>query len=181
MTKSDFENKSLILIILVGYILNLLLGWIGFFNTHGSGEQMMLFQIGSAFAISACVMAARYVGLRGQQVAASAYILLGITHGISLAALSRSGINLDREATMAMPMVPGLLFMFWCNLYPKWLRGLAIMPCILFTLIYINVQSGESHLGWILYSGYAVLQIIEVLWGIYIFKDWKQSAAQNQN
>ena len=181
MTKSDFENKSLILIILVGYILNLLLGWIGFFNTHGSGEQMMLFQIGSAFAISACVMAARYVGLRGQQVAASAYILLGITHGISLAALSRSGINLDREATMAMPMVPGLLFMFWCNLYPKWLRGLSIIPIILFTWIYINVQSGESHLGWILYSGYAALQIIEVLWGIYLYKDWKQNAVQKQN
>jgi hypothetical protein len=118
-------------------------------------------------------MAGRYIGLRGQQVAASAYILLGITHGISLAALSKTGINADREITMVMPMIPALLFMFWCDLYPKWLRVSGILPSILFTLVYVNVHIGESHLSWPLYTGYASLQIIEVLWGIYLFRDWK--------
>lgn len=173
MSKADFENKSLIVIILLGYIFNLLLGWIGILYDHGSSQQMLLFQVGNAFAISASVMAARYTGLRVQHVAASAYILLGITHGISLAALSKAGINADREATMAMPMIPALIFMFWCDLYPRWLRFLAIIPIVFFTLVYVNVHSGENFLGWTLYSGYATLQIIEVIWGIFLFLDWK--------
>lgn len=174
MTKIEFENKSLVLIILIGYILNLLLGWIGVRLDRDSGEQMLLFQIGNAFAISTSVMAARYTGLRGQQVAASAFILLGITHGISLAALSKTGINLDREATMAMPMIPALIYMFWCSLFPLWLRLLGIIPSLFFVLVYVHVHSGEPLIAWALYAGYATLQIIEVLWGVYLFKDWKQ-------
>lgn len=180
MTKSDFENKSLVLIILFGYIFNLLFGWIGFFCTHGSGLQILLFQVGNAFAISASVMIARYTGIRGQHVAASAYILLGITHGISLGALSKAGINVDREVTMAMPMIPALIFILWCNLYPFWLRSVSLIPCILFAVVYINFQLGDSNLGWALYSGYATLQIVEVIWGVYLFKDWKELSLKNK-
>src|SRR5687767_11179639 len=132
MSKKDFENHSLVLIILTGYGFNLLLGYGGALFSHGSGEQTLLYQIGNAFAISASVMAARYTGLKGEQVAASAFILLGITHGISLASLSRAGINAEREATMAMPMIPALIFMFWCSLFPMWLRAFAIVPILLF-------------------------------------------------
>src|SRR5215510_11065995 len=127
MSKKDFENKSLVSIVLVAYVFNLLLGYSGVWFSHGSREQLLFFQVGNAFAISASVMAARYTGLRGEQVAASAFILLGITHGISLAALSKTGINVEREATMAMPMIPALAFMFWCNLYPLWLRCLSVI------------------------------------------------------
>jgi len=91
MTKSDWESKSLVMIIGVCYAGNLVLGWAGyFFCQPASVAQMLLYQVGNACAISGSVMAARYTGLRGQQVAASAYILLGITHGISLAALGRA-------------------------------------------------------------------------------------------
>lgn len=181
MNKNELENKSLVVIILAGYILNLLFGWIGIQFVHGSSNQMLVFQIGNACAISASVMAGRYTGLRGQHVAASAYILLGITHGISLAALSKAGINADREASMAMPMIPALIFMFWCALYPMWLRLLAVIPTILFTLVYVNVHTGDTYFGWTLYSGYGALQIIEVLWGIYIFIDWKKITSQNKD
>ena len=174
MSKNDFENRSLVIIILIGYIFNLLCGWIGVLFVDGSSQQLLFFQIGTAFAISASVMAARYTGLRGQHVAASAYILLGITHGISLAALSKTGINAEREATMVIPMIPGLIFMFWCNLYPLWLRVLGIIPSILFAQVYANVHLGDSSLGWTLYSGYGSLQIVEVLWGVFIYKDWRR-------
>ncbi|MEO5581629.1 MAG: hypothetical protein ABIR66_02975 [Saprospiraceae bacterium] len=55
-----------------------------YYSVHGSSEQMVFLLIGTAFTISASVMADRYTGLRGQHVAVAAYILLGITHGISL-------------------------------------------------------------------------------------------------
>lgn len=181
MTKPDFENKSLVLIILTGYIFNQLFGILGFLCTQASGSQIMCFQIGNAFAISASVMAGRYTGMRGQHVAASAYILLGITHGISLAALTRAGINAEREVTMAMPMIPSLIFMFWCTLYPVWLRVLSIVPSIFFILMYVLVHSGVSYFDWALYSGYGTLQLVEVIWAVYLYKDWQQQTLQKQN
>ena len=174
-SKNDFEIKSLALIVLVGYVFNMACGWIGASFPDATSPQILLFQIGNAFAISASVMAGRYTGLRGQHVAASAYILLGIAHGISLAAVSRAGLNLDREATMAIPMVPALIFMFWCSLYPVWLRVAVLMPMALFALVYVRLHSGAPIAGWFLYSGYGTLQIIEVLWGIYLYRDWKRS------
>ena len=163
------------MIIAVCYAGNLLFGWAGYFCEPSSVVQLFLFQVGSAFAVSASVMAARYTGLRGQHVAASAYILLGITHGISLGALGRASINVDRGMTMVMPMIPALVFMFWCDLYPKWLRLAGIVPIGLFTLVYINVHRGVPYFSWPLNAGYAALQILEVIWAVYLWRDWQRA------
>ena len=179
MSKIDFENKSLVIIILIGYAFNLVFSSIGYLSNYGSSEQMLFYQIGNAFAISASVMAGRYTGLRGQHVAASAYILLGITHGISLAALTKSGINFERGATMAIPMVPSLFFMFWCNLYPMWLRVLGIIPIALCILLYVGIQSGKPTFEWALSSGYAIFEIMEVIWAVFLFKDWYKITHDN--
>ena len=177
MTKSELENRSLAVIIAVCYGGNLLFGWGGYlFCQPSSMAQVLVYQIGNAFAISGSVMAGRYVGLRGQQVAGSAYILLGITHGISLAALGRSSINPDRAITMVMPMIPALVFMFWCELYPKWLRLAGMIPCLFFVLVYVNVNSSGAFLGLPLYSGYATLHVLEVVWSVYLYKDWRALA-----
>ena len=175
MPKSDSEIKSLVVIVAVCYGGNLLCGWAGYFCQPASVAQLLLFQVGSAFAISGSVMAARYTGLRGQQVAASAYILLGITHGISLAALGRSSFIPERGMTMVMPMIPALVFMFWCDLYPRWLRVAGVVPIALFTLVYINVHLGVPYFSWPLGAGFATLQILEVAWAVYLVKDWQRS------
>ncbi|HLP20938.1 MAG TPA: hypothetical protein VK174_11585 [Chitinophagales bacterium] len=176
MNKADLETKSLVYITLSAYVLNLLFSLLGYLCDHFSTSQTLFFQVGNAFAILASVMAGRYTGLRGQHVAASAYILLGITHGISLAALSRTAINVDRGMTMAMPMIPALVCIFWCSLYPLWLRAAGIIPIVLFALVYINVQMGGDYFGWRLEAGYGTLQAIELLWGIYILKDWRENS-----
>lgn len=174
MNKAEIENKSLAYITIYSYSLNLIFSGIGFLCNTGSKEQLILFQIGNAFAITASVMAGRYTGLKGQHVTASGFILLGITHGISLGALSRSAINVDRGMTMLMPMIPALISMFWCTLFPRWLRISSIIPIFFFTLTYIHVWLGRSYYDWPLNLGYSTFQIIEVLWGIYLLKDWKQ-------
>jgi hypothetical protein len=75
-------------------------------------------------------------------------------------------------------MIPALIFMFWCSLYPLWLRILGILPIIFFTLVFVNVQLGHSYFGWPLTLGYGTLQGIEILWGIFLMKDWKQNLLQ---
>lgn len=173
MTKLEFESKSLVYFILISYILNLLIGALGFVMEDTSKTQLFLYQVGNAMAITASVMAGRYTGLKTQHVTASGFILLGITHGISLGALSRTGVNADRGITMIMPMMPALVSMLWCDLFPRWLRIFSMVPILFFTLTYIKVESGESYFNWPLNLGYGSLQIIEVLWAIYLFKDWK--------
>lgn len=181
MSKSEFENKSLVLIILIGYGLNFICTSIGYLLRYNLSYELLFYQFANAFAISASVMAARYTGLRGQQVSASAYTLLGIAHGISLASLSKAGINADKGIMMAIPMIPSFIFMFWCNIYPLWLRIAGLIPGILFSLVFVNVQSGQSYFGWALSSGFAMLQIIEIVWGIFLYNDWKQSSSKNKN
>lgn len=173
MNKLEFESKSLVYFILISYILNLLIGALGFVMEDTSKTQLFLYQVGNAMAITASVMAGRYTGLKTQHVTASGFILLGITHGISLGALSRTGVNADRGITMIMPMMPALVSMLWCDLFPRWLRIFSMVPILFFTLTYIKVESGESYFNWPLNLGYGSLQIIEVLWAIYLFKDWK--------
>lgn len=177
MTKADFETQSLVYIVIAAYVLDTAFSALGVLCGIGSTEQVMLFQVGNAFAITASVMAGRYTGMRGQHVAASAYILLGITRGISLAALSRSGINADRGMTMVMPMIPALAAMFWCSLYPLWLRLAGIVPMVLFAIVYVSVWLGGQYFDLPLQCGYASLQIIEILWGVYLLRDWQQQMA----
>ena len=177
MSKSEFETRSLVVIVLVCYATSLVFGWTGTLWKFESFAQLFSYQVGNAFAISASVLAGRYVGLRGQHVAASAYILLGITHGISLAALGRTSINAERGITMVMPMIPALVFMFWCDLYPKWLRIAALVPIVFFTMVYIYVCYGIPYFSWPLNAGYATLQLIEVVWSVYLYRDWQRTTS----
>jgi hypothetical protein len=174
MNKIEFESKSLVYFILISYILNILIGGLGFVLEEASRAQLFLYQVGNAMAITGSVMAGRYTGLKSQHVSASGFILLGIAHGISLGALSRTGVNADRGVTMILPMIPALISMIWCDLFPRWLRVFSMVPILFFTLTYIKVESGESYFNWPLNFGFATLQIIELLWAIYIFKDWKK-------
>lgn len=180
MSKNEFENKSLVLIILICYCLNLACTSFGYLFSSSLSAELLHYQVANAFAISASVMAGRYAGIRGEHVAASAYILLGIAHGISLASLGKAGINADRGVMMSIPMIPSFIFMFWCSLYPLWLRLSVLIPAVLFLLVFMNVQTGGSYFGWALSSGYALLQIVEVTWGIYLYRDWKMLNAKNQ-
>lgn len=178
MNKNDLELKSLIYIAGICYLFNMLFSIAGYMCRHNPHDQVLLFQIGNAFAISASVIAGRYIGARGEHVAASSYVLMGITHGISLAALTKGAINMEREMTMAIPMIPALLFIFWCSLFPLWLRYLGLIPIALFTCNFICMHHGLNNYNWALPSGYGTLQLIELIWSYYMWKDWKQQQSQ---
>lgn len=173
MNKNDFEYKSLIYIVSIAYIFNFVFSIAGYLCRHNPHHQILLFQIGNAFAISASVIAGRYVGARGEHVAASSFVLMGITHGISLAALSKGAINMEREMTMAIPMIPALIFIFWCSLFPVWLRLAGLIPIALFTCTYVCMHTEHHGFNWALPLGYGTLQLIELLWSYYMWKDWK--------
>lgn len=171
MERAVFELRSLALIALLGYVLTFLFGTLGSMLEANSYAQLLLYQMGDACGITASVIGGRYIGLRGQQVAASAFILMGITHGISLAGSGVLALNTEKSITLIMPMIPAMVLMLWCAHFPLWLRLLALVPAALFLYVYILVLSGGSFFSWPTTAAYSLWGLVEVLWGYWMFQD----------
>ncbi len=168
-----FEYKSLVAITAIGYGLSVFTGILGFIFPEESYLQLLCYQVNDALAIMASVIAARYTGLRGEHVAASAFILMGITHGVSMASSGLDSFNIEKGRVIIMPMIPALSLLFWCTMFPKWLRLAALAPIAFFVYMYIDVVNGGAYNGLPLIGGYMSLMILEILWAYYIYKDWK--------
>jgi hypothetical protein len=181
MNNINFEYKSLVTITVVGYLMSVLIGVTGLFFPAASFFQLLCYQVNDALAIMASVIAARYTGLRGQHVAASAFILMGITHGVSMASSGLNSFNIERGVVIIMPMIPALCLLFWCTIFPLWLRLSALIPVTLFIYMYADVINGGVYYNTPLLSAYLSLMIIELLWAYYIYIDWKKTVIQQKN
>ena len=174
MSNIKFEYKILVIITAIGFSFNFLFALLGISFPDISHNQLLCFQMGDASAIMASVIAARYVGLRGQHIAASAFTLLGITHGLSLASSGLENFNIEKGITVIIPMVPSLILLFWCTIFPRWLRALALLPMIMFLFVYINVINGGVYYSAPVIIAYTSWIVLEILWSVYIYKDWKK-------
>ncbi len=174
MSSPKFELKSLAIITVVGYSLNFLCALIGTCLPEASYQQLLCYQIGDASAIMASVIAARYIGLRSQHVAASAFILLGITHGLSLASSGLESFNIEKGVTVVMPMIPSIALLCWCTTFPVWLRAAGFIPVFLFIYVYITVVSGSPYYDLPVKLAYTFWLLTEILWSVYIYRDWKK-------
>ena len=172
MAAPDKEMKLLVLFTAAGYLGNLVFGLIGYSQPHNSYYQLLCFQIGDTAAIMGSVLAGRYVGLKGQHTAASAFILLGITHGISLAALGLDSLNIEKGIGVVLPMIPAFLLLYWFTMAPYWLRILAFISPAAFIITYIYVLNGAPYFAWYSYLGYMSWMLVEVAWAYYIGKDY---------
>lgn len=179
MGNLDFEYKSLAIITGIGYVSSVLIGTIGLFFPTASFTQLLCYQVNDAMAIMASVLAARYTGLRGLHVAASAFILMGITHGVSMASSGLDSFNIERGLVVIMPMVPALVLLFWCWLFPLWLRMAAIVPITFFLYMYVDVINGGKYYDTPLWFAYLTLMFIELFWAYYIYQDWKGLRGQH--
>jgi hypothetical protein len=53
-----------------------------------------------------------------------------------------------------------------------------LVPAAFFTLVFVLVHRGGSYQGWPLNAGYATLQVLEIVWSVYLVKDWQRSRSQ---
>lgn len=171
------ENYLLIVFISIGYISNFCLGLIGSFFPSESFAQMTCWQIADSMAIMASVLASRQVGSRGQNLASPGYILLGISYGVSFASSSISDINEEKMATVLLPLMPAIVLISFCRIFPSWLRMGSLLIFIPFFMMYWNVVNGTYDNANLSNSfAYFCIQILGVLWVIYIWKDYKKSS-----
>jgi hypothetical protein len=178
MSGSGYELRSLARIGLTGYLLAFAVGLVGSMLEQNSYVQLLMFQVGDACGITSSVIAARYIGLRNQQVAASAFILMGITHGISLAGAGVESLNQEKSITLILPMVPAMLLMLWCTMFPMWLRVIALLPALLFVIVYARVLSGLPYFDWPTTAAYVLWNMVEVCWGVIMLRDHQRQTAR---
>jgi hypothetical protein len=176
LTKPEFENKSLVFITLISFVLVLIISFVGRFAFEPiSFGQLLCYQLGDSCGIVGAVCAARYTGLRGEHVAASAFILLGITHGISLASSGLDQFNVERGLAVIFPMVPTFLLIGWCSLFPFWLRLVPIIPLVFLLYMYVDVVRGGEYYSTVAKLGYLFWMLTEIMWALYLLRDWKRT------
>lgn len=172
---AEKETRLLLIFISIGFISNFCLGILGSMFAPESFAQMTCWQIGDSMAIMASVLASRQVGSRGQNLAAGGYILLGIAYGVSFASSSIYSLNEEKMATVLLPLLPAIVLISFCRLYPLWLRFGSLLIFIPFFMMYWNVinrtYSNHDLSNTIAYSG---IQLLGVLWVIFIWKDHKK-------
>jgi hypothetical protein len=162
----------------IGYLLNFILGIGGSFFNANSYPQMTLWQVGDSMAIMASVLASRYIGSRGQNIAAAGLTLFGIAYGVSFASSAINAVNEEKMALIILPLVPALFLISFCTLFPSWLRFASLLVCVPFFFMYKNViQETYSHDNLSNALAYSGIQLLGVLWTIFIYRDYKKQAA----
>ena len=71
-------------------------------------------------------------------------------------------------------MIPAMVLMTWCSLFPKWLRLSALLPAALFVYVYIRVLSGAPYIDWPTSTAYFLWNISEVLWAVFMLLDLRK-------
>jgi len=99
---------------------------------------------------------------------------MGITHGISLAGTGIVALNTEKSITLIMPMIPSMILMAWCLLFPHWLRAFALLPAVLFLYVYFRVLSGAPYFDWPTSTAYFLWNITEVCWAVYLLIDHRR-------
>jgi len=165
------ELKYLVWISLGCFILSLVVGMIGSSFSFGSHAQLVSYSINDTLALAACVLAGRYVGSRGNHVAAAGFVMMGIVHGISAGGIGSSGISLD-SVRLVIPLLPSIVFIAWCTLFPVWLRIVGMISIMPFIAMYWRVFHGLEYDHWTTYLAYVLLAIVEIVWGVYLVVDY---------
>lgn len=177
--KGSREVKALVAIIAIGFGLNLL-SLVGNALEANSLAQLLVFRIGDTAAMMGCIAAGRYVGGKGLHAAATAFAMLGIVHGISAGASSLSSINVEATASMIIPMIPSLILLLWCSIFPLWTRIGGVLLAIPFAAIFYRVVHGSPFFHWTVYLAYGLLAALEMSWAVLLWKDSSRQRSEEE-
>ncbi len=175
------ETRLSLVFLAIGYISNLVLGAVGSFFPPESFWQMTCWQLSDSLAIMASILASRWAGSKGYNLAAAGYTLLAITFGVSFASSSITSVNEEKMATILLPLVPAIILISYCKIFPAWLRFGSFLICIPFFLIYRSVINDtyqfENISNTLAYTG---IQLLGALWTYFIWRDYRRGLASKK-
>jgi hypothetical protein len=123
----------------------------------------------------ASVLMTRYVGSRSQNIAAAGFTMLAIAYGISFGSSSMNAINVEKMATVVLPLVPATFLISFCHFFPGWLRYGSLLIVVPFFFMYKHVIEGSySHDDLANAFAYMGLQILGMLWFLFALNDYRK-------
>lgn len=171
--KKTPEIQLQLIIMTIGYSINLIMGIAGSFLPPESFWQLTCWQIGDASAIMSSILASRYIATQGLHIVPSGFTLLAIAYGVSIASSSFNSLNEEKMATIILPLVPAILLISLGKFFPRWVRALSIFTCIPFLVIYMNVISGTYSFDDLSNSlAYTGIQILGLIWSFYMWRHY---------
>lgn len=166
----------LLILMSIGFVMNLLLGMVGTTFPQESFWQMTCWQIGDAWAIMASILASRYIGTKGWHVVPAGFTLLGIAYGVSFASSAFNAINEEKMAMVILPLFPALLLISLGQFFPVWVRVLSALICIPFFFLYHSVITGTYTFdSWANAMSYLGIQLAGVIWTYFIWRNYKSA------
>ncbi|MEZ5014782.1 MAG: hypothetical protein R2794_10870 [Chitinophagales bacterium] len=176
----NHEIKNLVHVGMYCFVVSLVIGLVGSLFDAGSRHQVLLYSINDTLALAGCVLIGRYVGIRGQHIAASGFVMLGIVHGISAGSSIEGGINLE-SVRLVIPLIPSVLLIAWSKVFPNWLRILGIISAIPFIILYYSAWSQGLFNVEIATISYVLLALVEIAWGILMVRDYHKTYLEEQS
>ncbi len=168
------EMRILLIIMSVGYTINLMMGITGSFFPQESFWQMTCWQVGDASAIMASILASRYIGTKGLHIVPAGFILLGIAFGVSFASSAFNAIHEEKMATIILPLLPSLFLISAGGFFPLWIRIATAITIIPFFFIYYNVINETYQFDNISNTlAYTGIQVLGILWTIMIWRSFR--------
>lgn len=170
------EIRLLLILMSIGYTLNLAMGIAGSVFPPESFWQMTCWQVGDASAIMASILASRYIGTKGLHIVPAGFTLFGISYGVSFASSAFNAINEEKMATIILPLLPALLLISIGKFFPVWVRVISALTCIPFFFIYYNVINGSYAFDNISNTfAYSGIQVLGIIWSVFIWLNYKST------
>ena len=87
----------------------------------------------------------------------------------------------NESVSLVVPLVPTLIMMWWCDLLPKWSRVLGLLLIIGFAYMYYRMVFLKiTGIHWSAMLSYLLLGLLELVWGVYLWKDHRERNAAAQ-
>ena len=79
---------------------------------------------------------------------------------------------------MIIPMIPSLVMLMWCTIFPLWIRIAGVLLAVPFGAVFYRVVRGFEFFHWTVYVAYGLLGTLEVVWAVMLWQDFARRQQQ---
>ena len=113
-----------------------------------------------------------WLARRGADLAAAGFTMLGIVDTVFFSGLVVNTIEYRIAATGNLLLVPALILVTFCRLFPRWVKVAGWLVGALFLVSYARVARGTHHPGEAMQvASFLGQEVLGVIWSVYIWRE----------
>ena len=166
------SNRSLPYVAIAGFVAHLTCGVVSSLFPDESFGQILSWQIGTGCAITANVVMGVWLARKGADLAAAGFTMLGIVDTVFFSGLVVNTIEYRIAATGNLLLVPALILVTFCRLFPRWVKVGGWLVGALFLVSYARVARGTHRPGEAMQvASFLGQEVLGVIWSVYIWRE----------